>query len=100
MVLIKIDLTYKGEKHKADAYGIKTEHVNAPVKAWEDYMRGIPYDWTAVNHPDHTPEGYLKFVKWAKKVQKEHSVETEGSYKVGDVMWSCRRNRFFLCDID
>jgi len=63
-------------------------------------MYGRPYDWGADSHPDHSPEGYLKFVKWAKKEQKKHGVSTEGSYKVGDIMWSSTKKRWYLVDID
>jgi len=63
-------------------------------------MYGIPYDWGADPHPDHSPEGYLRFVRWAKKEQAKHGVKTQGSYKVGDVMWSCEKKRWYLCDID
>jgi hypothetical protein len=82
------------------ALGIKTQHVDAPVKAWWDYVCGYPYDWKAVDHPDHSPEGYLKFVKWAKRKQHANGVSTEGSYKIGDVMWSCTKKRWYLVDID
>ena len=97
---VKISLTYKEKKHKATAFGIKTQHVDAPEKAWIDYAKGIPYDWAADNHPDHTPEGYLKFVHSARKTMKKHGLEMEGSGKLGDIVWSCSRKRFYWCDID
>jgi hypothetical protein len=97
---VNVNLTYKGQKHEAKAYGIKTQHVDAPEKAWTDYMRGIPYDWSACCHPCHTPEGYLKFVKWAKKKMAERGLSVDGSWKIGDVMYSSKHNRWYLCDID
>jgi len=100
IVSVKIDLEYKGKKHKADAYGIKTQHVDAPEKAWVDYARGIPYDWTADSHADHSPEGYLKFVKWARKTMKKHGLDMDGSGKLGDIVWSCRDKRWYWVDID
>jgi len=69
-------------------------------KAWQDYMYGIPYDWGADSHLDHSPEGYKKFVKWAKRTQAKHGVKTFGSYKIGDMMWHSKEKRWYLCDID
>ena len=98
--MVKINLLFKNVRHHSDAFAIKTQHIDTPEKAWYDYMYGRPYDWKAVDHKDHSPEGYLRFVKWAKRKQAEHGVKTEGSYKIGDVMWSCSRKRWYLVDID
>jgi len=100
IISVKIDLEYKGKKHKATAFGIKTEHVDAPEKAWIDYAKGIPYDWNADEHEDHSPEGYTKFVKRSKKIMAKKGLSIDGSWKLGDVIWSCRRKRFYLVDID
>ena len=103
IVTVEINLTYKGKKHKAKALGIKTSHIHYPEDAWRDYMYGNPYRWDCLSHeehPLHNPEGYMRFVKWAKKEQKKHGLETEGSYKLGDVVYCIKRKRYFLVDID
>jgi hypothetical protein len=100
LVTVDINLLYKNTRHKAKAYGIKTEHIDYPVEAWRGYMYGQPYDWDADDHIDHSPEGYRKFVRKAKRLQKRYECEIDGSYKLGDVVWSCKRKRWYLVDID
>ena len=100
IVTVKINLLYKNTRHRAVSYAIKTKNIDVPETAWRDYMYGKPYDWEADTHPAHSPVGYWKFVKDAKRLQKQHGCKTEGSYKLGDVVWSCTDKRWYLVDID
>lgn len=93
-------MVYKRTRHVAKAYGIKVQHVDAPEKAWRDYVYGALYDWEAYDHKDHSVEGYKSFVHKTKELQKKHKCRTYGSYKIGDVMWSCNKERWYLVDID
>jgi hypothetical protein len=100
IVSVRVDVTYRGQRHKALAYGIKTMHVDAPKEAWLNYARGISYDWSADDHPEHSPAGYIRFTGHARRVMKKHNLEMEGSGKLGDIVWSCRKKRWYWCDID
>jgi hypothetical protein len=103
IVKVKIKLNYRGKRHTSMAFGVRTRHIHTPEEAWKNYMYGKPYDWNCLDqseHPLHNPKGYKAFVAWAKKKQREHGLKTEGSYKLGDVMYCVKRKRYYLVDID
>ena len=97
MDCVKLHLNYRHEHKKIStlAYCILVQHCHYPEKAWLDYANGKPYDWSAVVHPSHTPEGYKAFVEHGKKTSNG-LVDT--SWKLGDVVWCCKEERWYLVD--
>jgi len=106
-VKVKIDVTFEGKQIKTWAWAFKTEFIDFPKKAWEAYAKGNAYDWTAVDHKDHSPEGYLRFCKKLTGVLKKSGVGVCGNYpfdekkppKLGDVVWSVKKKKFYLVDV-
>ena len=112
IVTVKLNFDYyekdmKFARHvKKESYGIKVQHVNYPKGAWAKYAQGYPYDWDAVDHPNHTPKGYLKFCRKLKKVLKANKIGVCGSFpfiekenpKLGDIVWCCKKNRWYIVD--
>jgi len=103
IVQVKVDLRYKDKVHKKKVvYALEVEHVHYPP-CMEKYAHGYPYDFSSYDHPDHTPAGYLrakKKIDAAVKKAKMKEVKYIGSsYKVGDVVWCCKRNKWLMVDI-
>jgi hypothetical protein len=78
------------------AYAIKVKHVHYPEQAWLDYAKGYPYDWKAVDHPDHNPEGFLAFRETVRPVIAKLGLDT--SLKLGDILFCTKLGRWFLVD--
>jgi len=93
-VALDLNYTQKSKRIKCFAHAIRVQHVHYPENAWKEYAEGKPYDWGCVEHKDHNPEGFLKFVKDAKPKAKE--IDT--SWKLGDVLWCNRNKRWYLVD--
>jgi hypothetical protein len=99
--LVKLDVEFEGKRSKTTAWAIKTQHIHAPEKAWENYAKGIPYDFTSYDHPLHSPEGYKEFCQKVRKALKKTGVvicKGKPSLKLGDVMWDTVTNRWYLAD--
>jgi hypothetical protein len=96
---VNLKLVIDGKKIKETAYGIVMENIPVPP-TWEQYAQGKPYKWGNFKHPDHTPEAYLRFVKRIKKRLKSSGIKIYGSFKLGDCMWSTKKKRWYLVDID
>ena len=106
----RYDKQQKFERHvKTRAFGIKVDHIFYPEDVWADYARGCAYDFSALDqteHPNHNPEGYLKFCKKMKKILTKAKIGVCGNYpfdepenpKIGDVVYCTRKKRFFLVD--
>ena len=99
IVEVKQDIIYKKKRYKMTVPAIVEQHIHYPEKAWADYAKGIPYDWSAIDHVDHSPEGYKQFVDMAKMKMKENGIKTDTSYKVGDVVYCTKTKRWYLVDI-
>lgn len=102
VVKVNLDVEFKGEKIRTWAYGIKTQFIKYPKKAWEKYARGYPYDFSCIDHPDHTPEGYKKFADKVYKACKKTGVVVCGGDrrpKLGDIVWCTRKKRWYQCDV-
>jgi len=113
IVTVKMDFDYyekdqKFARHvKKEAYGIKVQHVHYPKDVWAKYAQGYPYKWDAVDHPNHSPEGYLKFCKKLKKVLKDNKIGICGDFpfvekenpKLGDIVWCTKKKRWYVCDV-
>jgi hypothetical protein len=97
MEKVKLNLYYEHENAhiSCPAWAIRVQHAHYPREAWQKYAEGYPYDWTADGHPDHSPEGFKRFVADAKaKAGKLIST----SWKLGDVVWCTKEKRWFLVD--
>jgi len=94
---VRLDLYYEHEKKKINCkpYAIRVQNIAYPEEAWRKYAKGYPYDWTACNHPDHSPEGFRRFVADAK-ANAGKLIST--SWKLGDVVWCAVNNRWYLVD--
>jgi len=93
---VKLDFTYLGKKIKCNAPAIEVETVDCPPM--EGLARGIPYDWSCVDHPDHNPAGFLAFKKSTKKMIKKLGLKWDGSLKIGDVLWDRKKEKWMLVD--
>ena len=96
METVALDLYYEHKKKhiKCFANAIKVQHVQYPAKAWAEYAKGKPYDWECIEDEAHSPEGFLKFVNWAKPLAK--GIDT--SWKLGDVVYCEKKKRWYLVD--
>lgn len=105
-----MEIVFNGEKISTWAWGIKTEHIHYPKEAWEKYAQGYPYDFDCLDkteHPDHTPEGYLKFCEYLTKKLKKAGVGVCGDYpfkekkipKLGDIVYCTQKKRWYLVDV-
>lgn len=97
---VKLKLGYNGKTIRERCYGIRMSHVNYPEKAWADYARGRPYDWMAVEHPNHTPQTFLRFVESAKTILREHRIKLDTSFKLGDVLYDTLIDQWMIVDLD
>jgi len=100
----------KFEHHvKTRAFGFKVDHIFYPEKVWANYARGKIYDFNALDqteHPNHNPEGYLKFCKKMKKVLKKAGIGVCGNWpfdepenpKIGDLVYCTKNKRWYLVD--
>jgi len=85
-----IDVKYRGERIQTTALALLMEHVHWP-KTFEDYVRGRPYQFD--DQPDHNAKGFKRFVKRASKVLGEQE------YKLGNVLYNERLQRWMLVDV-
>lgn len=113
--IVRVELSYdyygKGGdfvRHvRAKAYGIVTTHAHYPMNAWYKYAQGYPYDWNAYDHPDHSPKGYRRWVKWLKSKLEKARIYVCGDYpkkeeqppKLGDAIFCTKTNRWWLVDV-
>jgi len=104
---VSVNVKIDGERVKCKPWALEMEHVNYDEKLAADYAIGKPYDWSHINHPDHTPEGYKKFVEKVKAYQKSTKMNLSASTwkdnevpKLGDCLWDVKKERFFLVDVD
>ncbi len=84
------DLILDGKK--INAWLIKMDHVHYPESIWERFAQGYPYDWNVLNateHPEHSPEGYNKFVDRLGR-----------RMKIGDVVYCTKQKRWYVVDVD
>jgi len=106
IVKVNIDVKFKKQRIKTWSYAIKTAVIHYPKEAWDKYAQGHPYDFSCVDHPDHSPDGYHRFCKKLTGVLKKTGVGVCGDYpfkekktpKLGDVVWCCEKNRWYLVD--
>ena len=102
IVQVKVDLRYKDKVHKKKVvYALEVEHVHYPT-TMEVYAHGYPYDFSSYEHPDHTPARYLrtkkKIDKTLRKLKMREIKYVGDSYKIGDVVWCCKKNKWMLVD--
>jgi len=98
---IKLNVRLGKKHYRGGAWAIKTQHIQAPQQAWEDYARGIPYDFKSYDHQLHSPEGYKAFCKTVKKALDKTGVmicKGKPSLKLGDCMFDTITNRWYLAD--
>lgn len=98
---VKLNVRLGKDHFVGGAWAIKTQHIQAPQQAWEDYARGIPYDFKSFDHPLHSPEGYKAFCKEVlHALKKTGTVICKGkpSLKLGDVMFDTLTKRWYLVD--
>jgi hypothetical protein len=101
VVKVKLDLKYGKRRIQTWAYAIKVAHVHYPKAAWETYAKGYPYDWDAVDHPKHTPDGYKAFADKVYAACKKTGVTVCGGDKrpkLGDIVWCTKRKRWYQVD--
>lgn len=101
---VYIDIDYKGKVHKKKTvYALETEHIHYPPEEWEKYTNGYPYDFGCYDHPDHSPEGYKRAKKRVdtilRKLKMKKMKYVGDSYKLGDMLFCTKRNKWFLCDV-
>lgn len=102
VVGVKVNVTYRGKRHKGQTVGIKADHVHYPEDAWRNYMYGHPYDWNALDateHPNHCPSGFRKFVKAVKSKMEKAGITMDCSFKLGDTVYCTKKKRWFVVDI-
>lgn len=99
---VEVDLAYKDRHYHKTVYALKVQHCQW-TDAWAKYTDGHPYDWSADDHKDHSPEGYKKFKKLIDKTlshETKKELEKIGdSYKLGDVCWDTKTKRWYLVDL-
>lgn len=88
----KIDIDFEGKRYKKNVPYLESQRIYPPEEAMLNYAKGYPYKFESFDHPDHTPEGFKKFVK---KVRKHHKI---GSCKLGDIIFCTKKKRWLLCD--
>ena len=103
IIKVEVDLNYKDRviKNKV-VYALEVPHIHYP-ECMIAYAHGYPYDFSSYDHPDHTPAGYLRAKKRIDREVKKAKMKDVrfigDSYKIGDMLWCCKRNKWFLCDI-
>ena len=106
IVKVKVDINYKDKCHKKkEVYGLQVEHVHVPMEIYEPYMHGNVYVFDKLDqkeHPDHNPQGYLKFKRRIKKalskVGKKAMKYYGDSYKMGDVLYCTKKKKWMIVD--
>lgn len=95
---IKVDLYYKDLHIIKYPFCIKTKIVHCPQAAWEEYAKGHPYNWGAIQEDWHTTKGFLAFRDKAKKIIKKAGIKFEGSLKLGDILACEKTKRWYIVD--
>ena len=98
MTKVKLDFTYMGKHVKRTATAIEVETVDYPREAVQGLAIGKPYDWSVVDHHNHSPAGFLRFKSEAKKIIKKLCLKWDGSLKIGDVLWDRKKEKWMLVD--
>ena len=104
VVTVHMDLKSSGKRKVFKAWAIKMDHVHYPEKAWNDYAAGYPYDFNCLDqteHPNHNPEGYLKFAAKVYKTTKKLGITVCGGDKVpklGDCVYCTKTKRWWFVD--
>jgi len=104
---IKVDVKIDGKQLRCKPWALEMRHVHYDEKLWADYAKGRPYNWDAIDHPDHNPEGYMAFVKKVKEFQYNRKMglsaaswKNDEQPKLGDIIWCLKSERFWLVDVD
>ena len=104
---ITVDITLDKKRVHCKPWALEMEHVHYDEKLWADYAVGRPYNWDAIDHPDHTPEGYMKFVQKVKDFQRAHKMKLSAASwkndeqpKLGDCVFCTKKERWFIVDCD
>ena len=100
---VEVDFNYKDKvKYHKKIWALEVDHCYYP-EDWEDYCNGIPLTWCNGKYKDYSPEGFKKF---KKKVDKLLSSEDKkvlrklgDSYKIGDIVYCTKRQRWFFVDL-
>jgi len=102
MKQIKVKFDIKNKTIKAKPYAIAVQHVYTDA---EKFALGHPYDWNSIDHPDHSPEGFLKFYNWARSEMTEDDRKSitcfkkNAKQKLGDILFCKRTQRWWLVDV-
>ena len=112
---IALDLKYFDKEGKSTGihttcFGIQVDHVFYPEDVWEKYANGHPYDFSCLDtndHPEHTPDGYKRFVERIRRVCISKKIYVCGDFpvreteppKLGDVVYCINKKRWFLVDV-
>lgn len=98
---------YNRKKFYKKAPALEMDKIHYPVEAWVNYAKGRPYDWDAVDHPDHSPEGYHRFCEKLRDFAYNNgwrfsafNPKKNESPKLGDVLFCTKKNKWFLTDVD
>ena len=94
---IALDVCFRGKQIRKTAYALAVQHVYYPEKAWIRFCRGYPYDWNVVAHPEHSPDGFRRFVASAARVVPRLHKK---SLVLGGTAWCSRQNRWIIMDVD
>ena len=98
MEVVCLDLDYKHKnKHiKCFSNAIRVERVRYPEQTMNDYANGKPYVFTEDVHPEHSPEGYNRFLDKVKPIVKKIGVQN--SLKIGDVLFDTKKKVWLIVD--
>lgn len=107
VIPVSVDWEYNGKKFSKKAWGLEMKRISYPILAWQKYAEGNPYDWFAIAHPDHTPEGYRKFCKSLREFCitnkwkfSAFNPKKDENPKLGDVLFDTNHMKWFLVDVD
>jgi len=107
VIQVAVDVVIDGKRVKCKPWALEMDHVHYDEGLWADYAVGKPYDWNAIDHPDHNPEGYKRFVKKVKAFQRLRKMKLSAADwkgdevpKLGDCLWCAKKKRWFIVDVD
>ena len=107
VIRVQAKWTYQGKTFLKNAWGLEMEKIHYPIKAWEKYAQGYNYDWTAIDHPNHSPDGYHKFCKELRRFCINNNwkfsafnPKKDENPKLGDVLFDTGRLKWYLVDVD
>jgi hypothetical protein len=107
VIPVSVKWEYNGKKFSKKAWGLEMTKVSYPIMAWEQYAKGYHYDWTAIDHPDHSPAGYHRFCKELREfclINKwkfsAFNPKKNENPKLGDILFDTNHMKWFLVDCD